>query len=46
MPLLTREDRKRTSRRRELLRCYAGGLRATEERSDRRLDPKPRLVTA
>ena len=46
MALLTREDGKRTSHWRELLRCYAGGLRATEELSARRLDPKPRLVTA
>ena len=37
---------RRTAELCELLRCYAGGLRATEERSARRLDPKPRLVTA
>jgi hypothetical protein len=46
MALWNREDGKRTSHWRELLRCYAGGLRATEERSARRLDPKPRLVIA
>lgn len=45
MALWNREDGKRTSHWRELLRCYAGGLRATEERSAR-LDPMPRLVTA
>ena len=37
---------RRTAELCELLRCYAGGLRATEVRSARRLDPKPRLVTA
>ena len=37
---------RRTAELCELLRCYAGGLRATEERSARRLDPRPRLVTA
>ena len=37
---------RRTAELCEMLRCYAGGLRATEERSARLLDPKPRLVTA
>lgn len=37
---------RRTAELCELLRCFAGGLRAVEERSARRLDPKPRLVTA
>jgi hypothetical protein len=37
---------RRTAELCELLGCYAGGLRATEERSARRLDPEPRLVTA
>ena len=37
---------RRTAELCELLRCYAGGLRAVEERSARRLDPRPRLVTA
>jgi hypothetical protein len=37
---------RRTAELCELLRCYAGGMRTTEERSARRLDPQPRLVTA
>jgi hypothetical protein len=37
---------RRTAELCKLLRCYAAGLREVEERSARRLDPQPRLVTA
>jgi hypothetical protein len=37
---------RRTAELCELLRCHAGGMRAGEERTARRLDPQPRLVTA